>query len=62
MLHVIQNKCSPPHISQELFVARFAQEAARSAQLNKKKTVQMRDIKSSIEAIDGFRFLEGAID
>ncbi|XP_067126874.1 DNA polymerase epsilon subunit 4 [Centruroides vittatus] len=46
----------------ELFVQSLAKEAYTFTQQAKKKTLQKKDIESSVGVIDAFVFLEGVLD
>ncbi|XP_077500185.1 DNA polymerase epsilon subunit 4 [Amblyomma americanum] len=46
----------------ELFVAALAKEAYSFTRQAKKKTIQKKDVDSSVEAVEAFAFLEGTLD
>ncbi|XP_064476729.1 DNA polymerase epsilon subunit 4-like [Ornithodoros turicata] len=48
--------------STELFVSALAKEAYKFTQQGKKKTMQKKDVESSVEAVDAFAFLEGTLE
>lgn len=46
----------------EMFVAALAKEAYTYTRQAKKKTIQKKDVESSVEAVEAFAFLEGTLD
>uniref|UniRef100_A0A224YLC1 DNA polymerase epsilon subunit 4 n=1 Tax=Rhipicephalus zambeziensis TaxID=60191 RepID=A0A224YLC1_9ACAR len=46
----------------ELFVASLAKEAYTFTRQAKKKTMQKKDVDSSVEAVEAFAFLEGTLE
>ncbi|XP_065290102.1 DNA polymerase epsilon subunit 4 [Dermacentor albipictus] len=46
----------------EMFVAALAKEAYTYTRQAKKKTIQKKDVDSSVEAVEAFAFLEGTLD
>lgn len=46
----------------EMFVAALAKEAYTFTRQAKKKTIQKKDVDSSVEAVEAFAFLEGMLE